>query len=91
MPVKLFGLELADVAIVAILFVIVFNVSDHIVINLVVLILLAGFLRYAKKGRPQGYLVDLAAFVLSSSRRHVSLSDTLRPYPVKTSSKEGGA
>ncbi len=90
MSVKLFGLELADVTVLLILFLVVFNVSDHIILNLGILILLAGGLRYAKKDKPQGYLVDLAAFVLSPRHRHVSLSDSLRTFPVQTSSKGGG-
>ena len=83
MPVKLFGLELADVAVVLILFLVVFNVSDHIFLNLGVLALFAGGLRWAKKDKPEGYLVDLAAFVLSPRHRHVSLSDALKGYPAK--------
>ena len=81
MPVKLFGLELADVLVVLILFLVVFNVSDRIIVNLVVLILFAGGLRWAKKDKPQGYLVDLAAFLLSPRHRHVSLADPLKTYP----------
>lgn len=87
MPVKLFGLELADVAVVMILFLVVFNVSDHIVINLGVLILFSGGLRYVKKDKPQGYLADFMAFVLSPRHRHVSLTDSLENYPAATTSK----
>lgn len=81
MPIKIFGLELADVAVVTVLFLVVFDVSDHIFINLVVLTLLAGALRWAKKDKPQGYLVNLTAFVLSPRYRHVSVNDPLKSYP----------
>ena len=91
MPVKLFGLELTDVAVVLVLFLVVFNVSDHIFINLVVLVIFAGGLRYVKKDKPHGYLVDLAAFIFSPRHRHVSLADSLKPYPGATASKGGNA
>ena len=81
LPVILFGLELVVVGVVMVLFLVVFNLSDHIFINLLVLLLLAGGLRYAKKDRPQGYLVDLALFILSPRHRHVALSDSLKTYP----------
>ena len=90
LPVKIFGLELVDLAVVMMLFLVVFNVSDHLFINLVVLVLIAGGLRYAKKDKPQGYLVDLVAFVFTPRHRHVSLADSLRRYPAATASKGGG-
>jgi hypothetical protein len=87
MPVTIFGLELADVVVVLVLFLVMFNLSDRIVINLVVLIGFAGGLRWAKKDKPRGYLVDLSAFVLSPRHRHVNLADSLKAYPAAASLK----
>lgn len=91
LPVRIFGLELADVTVVQVLFLVMFNLSDSIVINLAVLIGFAGSLRWAKKNKPRGYLVDLAMFILSPRHRHVSLADSLKAYPAAAVLKRGGA
>ena len=73
MPVLFFGLELMDLLVLAVLFLIVFNASDRLILNLLLLFGSYLALRYFKKGKPSGYTLHLARFIASDAKGHVLL------------------
>jgi hypothetical protein len=68
-----FGLELIDLLVLAILFVVIFNASDHLIVNLLVMISAYCGLRLFKQDKPAGYTLHLARFLLSEQDGHVQL------------------
>ena len=79
----MFGLELMDLLALAVCFIVVFNVSDHLVLNALALAAIYGGMRHFKKDKPQGYLISLLRFLIRGGRSTVSLEDLARPYPRK--------
>ena len=82
-PLIVFGLELMDLLALAVCFIVVFNLSDHLVLNALALAAVYGGLRHFKRGRAAGYLAHLIRFLLSPSARGVSLNDDVIPYPTR--------
>ena len=77
----MFGLELMDLLALAVCFIVIFNLSDHFVLNALVLAGIYGGIRYFKKDKPPGYLVSLLRFLFRGGRGTVSLEDLSRSYP----------
>jgi len=72
-PLRILGLGLFDLMVLLLLFLIIFNVSDHLILNTVALIFCYGLVRFSSKGKPEGYLLHLLKFMLSPTERHVAL------------------
>ena len=85
-PIKFMGLELIDIGVLTICFLVVFNVSDHLFINVAILFGFGFVLRYFKKDKPAGFAMDLILFLISAPCRHVSLKDRLPIYPAHNKS-----
>jgi hypothetical protein len=82
-PIKFLGLELLDVGILVAVFIVVFDVSDHIILNGVLMVVVFGAFRWMKRGRPPRYVTQLILFLLSPLSRQVSLNDRLKRYPAR--------
>jgi len=72
-PILFFGLEIVDCMGVFIVFLGVFFVSDHLFINLLIVTGTYFSVRLLKKGKPAGYTLHLAKFLMSSHEEHVRL------------------
>ena len=62
-PILIFGLEITDFFILGILFLVIFNVSNHILINAALMGSAMGVMRYFKKDKPSGYFLHLVQFI----------------------------
>jgi len=87
-PIVIFGLELGDIVILLGLFFILFNISNSILLNGCILFFVYLVLRWAKRGKPPGYILQLIHFIISQERSHVSLNDSLPRVPSRNESNK---
>jgi len=78
-PILFFGLELVDCVAVFVVFLGVFYVSDHMLLNLLIVACAYFSLRFIKKGKPAGYTLSLAKFLVSPEEKHVRLESRHEP------------
>jgi hypothetical protein len=82
---RLFGLELADGAALLLVFFLAFMVNrEGLFSNLLVLTVAYAGLRALKRGKPDGYVLDLARHVLSSRFKAVVRIDEAEPLSEET-------
>lgn len=82
---RLFGLELADGAALLLVFFLAFMVNrEGLFSNLLVLTVAYAGLRALKRGKPDGYVLDLARHVLSSRFKTVVRIDEAEPLGEET-------
>ncbi len=65
---KIAGLELLDILLLALLYLLVFICSKHLLLNLLVLISAYVFLRTYKKGKPPHFTASILRFFLARPR-----------------------
>lgn len=80
-PIKILGLELMDMAVLAVVFLILFNLIDHPLVDVVLLVSVYGVLRNIKRNKPSGYLLHVVKYILNPVEQGVGLNDSLPGYP----------
>lgn len=82
-PIYVLGLELPDLLGLVIIFLVLFNISDAVALNIVLLTFAYAAIRWFKKGKPPGFAIHLVKFVCKSEKFSVHLRDSLPVFPDK--------
>lgn len=73
---RFLGMELADIAVLLLVFFVAFNVNgESLFVNFAVVLLAYVGLRVLKRNKPDGYVLDLTRYVLASRFKAVALFD----------------